>query len=189
MISRSLVVVDQIATFVLSLVLLAVGLLGIWWWTGTSPFPARTITAPVQEAAAMSWWPWASTLLGIILIYLGIRWLASHLSHTTVSELQLRGSGKQGTLVVTAGKVTAAAADTFAETLGVRSAKGTMIRDRGQLIAKISATIEAYADLPAIARQADRVAAEFGQVLGRDDLRCRVELRVARRSKTPARVS
>lgn len=189
MISRPIMALDRVATLVLSLALLTLGLLGIWWWTGTGPLPTKSSTTPVQDVVATGWWPWASALLGLLLVYLGIRWLAAHLSRSTVTELQLRGSGKQGTLIVTAGKVTDAAAESFADTLGVRSAKGTMIRDRGQLVAKITAVVEAYADLPAIAKQADRVAAEFAHVLGRDDLRCRVELRVARRSKTPARVS
>ena len=178
MISRPIMALDRVATLVLSLALLTLGLLGIWWWTGTGPLPTKSSTTPVQDVVATGWWPWASALLGLLLVYLGIRWLAAHLSRSTVTELQLRGSGKQGTLIVTAGKVTDAAAESFADTLGVRSAKGT-----------ITAVVEAYADLPAIAKQADRVAAEFAHVLGRDDLRCRVELRVARRSKTPARVS
>ena len=189
MISRSLLLLDRFATLVLALLLIALGALGIWWWSDTSPLAATTSTDPVQKVVAMTWWPWASAALGLLLVYVGLRWLASHLSRSDVAELQLRGSGQGGALVVNAGKVTDAAADAFADTIGVRSAKGTMTRDRGQLVAKLTAVVEPHADLSVVAQQADVVSAQLAQVLDRNDLRCRVVLHVARRAATVSRVS
>lgn len=189
MISRTLLLLDRVATLLLALVLIAGGALGIWWWTGSSPLATRTNTTALRRVVAMDWWPWASTAVGIVLIYFAIRWIASHLSRSNVSDLTLRGSGHAGTLVVDAGKVSDAAAAAFADTLGVRNAKGSITRDRGQLVAKITATIEPHADLMSISNTADLVSAQLHQVLGRDDVRCRVELRVAKRGTSPARVS
>lgn len=189
MISRKLLLLDRVATLLLALALIAAGALGIWWWTDPSQLAAQTDTSGAQRTVAMDWWPWASAVVGIILIYLGIRWIASHLSRSNVTDLRLRGSGNEGTLVVNAGKVVNAAADAFGDTLGVRAANGNMTRDRGQLVAKISAVIEPHADLSVLARQADLVSSQLSQVLARDDLRCRVELKVARRAHATTRVS
>lgn len=189
MISRKLLLLDRVATLLLALTLIGVGALGIWWWTGPSQLAAQTNTSGAQRIVAMQWWPWASAVVGLILIYLGIRWIASHLSRSNVTDLRLRGSGNDGVLVVNADNVVAAAADAFADTLGVRDTSGAMTRDRGQLVAKISAVIEPHADLAVLATQADLVSGQLSQVLARDDVRCRVELRVARRAHAPARVS
>lgn len=189
MISRRLLLLDRLATLLLAVALLAVGMLGVWWWTGTGSLAPTSNLSAAQRTVAMDWWPWASAVAGVVLVYLGIRWLASHLSRSNVTDLKLRGSGRDGTLVVNAGKVADAAADAFADTLGVRSAKGTITRDRGQLVARITAVVEPQVDLADVARRADLVSAQLSQVLGRDDLRCRVVLSVARSGRAPARVS
>ena len=63
-----------------------------------------------------------------------------------------------------------------------------MLRERGQLVARLRATIEAEADLQAITSAADQVAADLAQVLERDDLHLQVQLKVATRSRSLPRV-
>jgi len=187
MISRKILLIDRIATLVLGLALVAGGALGLWWWSGDSPFVSVSDTGAVQRVVDMVWWPTASVAVGVLLILLGLRWAAAHLSRAKVDKLYLPGSGSQGKLDVDGSKVVGAAADVLADTLGVRSATGKIMRDRGQLVARIDAVIEPEADLGQIAESADLVSAQLAEVLGRDDLRCSVELRVARAGRQLSR--
>lgn len=189
MISRTTLALDKFATLIFALVLIAGGLLGVWWWTGDSSLPARSDTTAVQDLVATDWWPWASATVGVVLILIGVRWVAAHVSTTKVRQLNLTGSGAAGKLGVDGSKVAGAAADAFADTLGVRSAKGRVNRDRGQIVAEINATIEPEADLAQVAEQADLVSAQLAHVLGRGDLRCSVQLTVARNGRSLDRVS
>ncbi len=188
MTSRKLLLLDRVATFLLALVLLALAGMAIWWFTGTSPLPERTKTAALQEVVDQQWWPWAAAAAGVVLILLGLRWLLAHLSSPRVSRLTLRGSHPGGKLAIDASRAASAAAQAFAATPGVRSAKGQIVKDRGRMVATVSAVIEPEADLPLLAAGADQVSADLAEVLGRDDLRCSVQLRVATRGRSLARV-
>lgn len=179
MITRTVLAVDRLATLVLSLALLAGGAGAVWWWTGTSGLPDTLGTTIVSDVTGAAWFPAAAAAAGVVLVLLGLRWLAAHVRRTTVASLHLRGSGRQGRLQVDTSRVAAAAAASYADTLGVRSARGRVLRDRGQLVVRISATIDRDADLALLAEQADRVATELAGVLERPELRCSVELRVA----------
>ncbi len=188
MISRTTLARDRFATLILALVLIAGGVLGVWWWTGDSSLATASDTTAVQDLVGTDWWPWASAVVGVLLILIGIRWIASHVSSTKVRQLNLKGSGSAGKLGVDGSKVAGAAADAFADTLGVRSAKGRVNRDRGQIVAEINATIEPEADLAVVAEQADLISAQLTHVLGRGDLRCSVQLTVARNGRSLDRV-
>lgn len=183
MTSRMMLSLDRAATLVLALALIVVGAGGIWWWTGDSPLPAALDASGVRQQVDSGWWPWASAAAGVVLILLGLRWIAAHVTNRKVKRLHLKGSGAGGRLDVAGSKVAGAAAAAFSDTLGVRSARGSVIRDRGQLVAHLSATIEPEADLRLIAARADVVSAQLAQALDRDDARCSVELKVAARGR------
>ncbi len=188
MTSRKLLLLDRVATLLLALTLLVSAGLAIWWFTGTSPLPERTETSALQEVVARQWWPWAAAAAGVVLILLGLRWLLAHLSNPRVSRLTLGGSHPGGKLAIDASRAASAAAQAFDATPGVRSAKGQIVKDRGRMVAKVSAVIEPEADLSALAASADQVSADLAQVLGRDDLGCSFQLRVATRGRALARV-
>lgn len=179
MMSRSTVALDRVVTVVVGLSLIAAGAAGIWWWSDRSPMAPTVSTASTTDLIEMAWWPWASAAVGVILVLLGLRWILSHLRRHNVSTLHLNGSGRGGRLDVAASKVAGAAADAFSDTLGVRSARGVVVRDRGQLVARLLAVIEPSADLAHLAERADIVSAQLAQALERDDLRCSVQLRVS----------
>lgn len=189
MTSRRTLLIDRLATLVVSVALLAAGLGAVWWWTGRSSLADSVDTGPALDVVGAAWWPVAGAVAGVLLVLLGLRWIAAHLTRQTVGRLTVSGSGRAGRLDAEAGKVVGAAADAFADTLGVRSARGTLVRDRGQLVATITATVERECDLSAVAQHADLVSAQLAQVLERDDVRCRVQLRVARFGSRVARAT
>lgn len=193
MTTRKTLFIDRIATLVLALVLIAGGGAAIWWWSGQSlagyELADTSDTSAVSDVVYAAWFGWAAAAVGIVLALVGIRWIAAHLTTARVARLTLGGSDATGRLDVAGSKVAGAAAQALADTVGIRSAKGAVVRDRGQLVAHLAAVIEPEADLALVARRADEVSAQLAEVLGRDDLRCGVQLRVAARGRTLPRAS
>jgi len=188
--SRAVIGLDRFAAFVVGVVLVAVGALAVLWWLG--PFgwmPDSLDTSPLTDTTSESWWPWVCGAVALVLLVVGLRWLLAHLPTRRVSDLTLPGSRSDGKLRAAAGPVAKAAADVLAATPGVRSAGGRVLHERGQLVARLDATVEAEADLAVIADAADSVAAQVARVLERDDLHCQVQLKVAARSRPMPRVS
>jgi hypothetical protein len=192
MVSRTVLLLDRLTTLVLALLAAAGGLLGLWWWSGRDVsgrmLPETSSTTAVSDALDTPAVAWGVAVVGVVLALVGLRWILAHLPRPTVSRLRLGSSGEHGRSEVLAGKALGAAADAFASTEGVRSAKGVVVRDRGELVARIDATIEPEADLAHVAARADEVTAQRGTVLDRDDLRAAVRLRVAVRGRALSRV-
>ena len=187
--SRGVIAFDRFASLIVGIVLVAAGAFALVWWLDLfSWLPPALNTSPVTDTTSQTWWPWVAGLVGAVLVLLGLRWLAAHIPNGRVGELTLPGSGTQGKLRAAAAPVAKAAAEILEAAPGVRSASGRMLRERGQLVARLRATIEAQADLHAITSAADQVAADLAKVLERDDLRCQIQLKVATRSKSLPRV-
>lgn len=187
--SRGTLALDRVATVLAALVCLVAGAAALVWWSGrTTVLPESVDAAPVTDVTGQSWWPWALGLAGVVLILLGLRWLTAHLPQRGVGLLALPGSSSEGRLQADAGTVADAAAEELGGVRGVRSSRGTVQRDRGQVVVRLTATIEPDADLDAVARGADRASGQLQDVLGRDDLHCRVQLRVAGRGRPQPRV-
>lgn len=186
--TRKTLLLDRLMTLVLALALLVGAAAAFWWYSGRSTWTTKLDVTPVRDLSENAWWPWATAVVGVVLVLVGLRWIAAHLRRQGVGQLHLAGSGEAGRLDAVAGKVAGAAADAFSDTLGVRSARGTVVRDRGQLVARIHAVIEPESDLRLLAQSADRVSAQLAQALGRDDVRCSVQLRVGRLARSLPRV-
>lgn len=187
--SRAVVALDRVATLVGALALIAAGVAGIVWWRGDLGLSGPLDAGAAADLTTQPWWPWVLGLLGAALVLLGLRWLAGHVLTRGVGEVRLPGTGRAGRLTAQVTPVAQAAAEVLADTHGVRSARGTIHRDRGQLVARLRATIEPEADLAVVVASADRVAADLKTVLGREDLHCLVTLNVARSGGRLARVS
>lgn len=189
--SRATLAVDRVVAALLGLVFIAAAVLGFAWWAGRLAVGPKVELSSVSWLPTLtdqSWWPWALGAAGVVLTLLGLRWLVGHLPDRGVSRLTLPGSERAGRLQVAAKPVASAAADALAATPGVRSARGSIQSDRGQLLARIDATIERECDLRAIAAAADAVSADLQNALGRDDLSCQVQLHTARGNRRPPRV-
>lgn len=187
--SRRVITLDRFASFLVGLMVIAAGALAFAWWLTPGWLPRSLDTSPITDVTSQGWWPWVTGLAGAVLVLAGLRWLAGHVPHSRVGEVTLPGSDDDGRLRATATPVAKAAADVLQSTPGVRSATGRVVRERGQLVARLGATIEASADLHSIAFAADQMAADLARVLGRDDLRCLVQLKVATRTRSLPRVS
>lgn len=191
--SRSVLGFDRLAALVLGLVLVAAGAAAAAWglgqltrvWAGA---PQAVSTAGAGDVYGQSWWPGAAAAAAVVLALLGLWWLFAHVPRRSTGPLRLAGSDRSGALAVDGSSAAAAAADVLAETPGVRSASGRVVSDRGQLVAEIDVTAEPDADLAEVAAAVDATGAQLAQVIGRDDLRGRVAVHVARRQRQGSRV-
>jgi hypothetical protein len=187
--TRGTIAVDRAMAVLLALLLIAGGAATLLWGTEQVPgLDGAADLSAVTDAANKSWWPWTVGIGGAVLTLLGLRWLFAHVRRPGTDPIRLKGSDRSGRLTAEAGPVAEAAAQALALTPGVRSAQGAVIRDRGQVVARISATVDPSADLSVVAAAADKVNVQLRDVLGRDDLRCRVQLKLARRSRPLPRV-
>lgn len=182
--SRSSLALDRIAVAVLGLLLIVIGAGALVWNTSWFAGIPETITAPGLALSARSWWwPWAVALAGVVLVLVGLRWLAAHAMAARAHAMPLTGSGEGGTLSADLSSVADAAARRLASDPNVHSAKGTALIDRGRRIMDITATAAA-ADVAAAAAAADRVCCEAVTMLADDTVATRTRIRV----KTTERV-
>lgn len=188
--SRGVLALDRAASLMVGIVAITAGAFAVVWWLDLiSWLPGSLDTTRVTDTTGQSWWPWVAGLSGFVLILMGLRWMAGHIPQKRAGDLSLTGSGPEGKLRVAATPVAKAAAEVLSKAPGVRSATGRVLRERGQLVARLGATIEADADLQTIASAADQVAADLARVLERNDLVCQVRLKVAARSRSLPRVN
>ncbi|MDQ3627983.1 MAG: alkaline shock response membrane anchor protein AmaP [Actinomycetota bacterium] len=189
--TRTTLSVDRIATVVVALLLAVVGLLALEWrfgWLLDLDSSAPISTTGAVDLGTRSWWPWALGAAGVLLVLVGLRWLWAHLLSSRVAQLNLAGTGSDGRLRVNAKSAASTAADVLADNPGVRSARGTLTRDRGQLVVDLRASLTPDADLQDLARVCDTVAADLAHVLERSDLYCRVHLSVTGSGSATSRV-
>lgn len=193
--SRAVLAVDRVVVLVVGIVLALIGLTLVGWYAvaqgwiaAPAGVPVRLDTSGVDDATAAAWWPWALGVAGLLLVLIGLRWLAAHLPDRGVGRLRIAGGTTRDRLEADADDVAHAAADALAAAEGVRSARGRVLRERGQLVATLTATVERGADLEVVAAACDRVCSDLAQVIGRDDVRCAVRLHVARRERALPRV-
>lgn len=176
--SRVVRSVDRVVTFLVGMTIFGLGLLVFVWsslWVDWLPgisllgrLPHSVRFELVAQGAV--WWPWALLAGGIVLVLLGLRWLAAHLRLRRVGYLTLPGSDEQGRLMVDARSVVDAAALEFNLCPGVETAVGSLDAVEGRLVARVSATLSPDADIPGVCADADEVSGRLREVLGRDDL-------------------
>ena len=188
--SRGTVAFDRLATTIVAVALLVAGVGAIVWWLDVAAALGSSLDlSGVRSTIGQSWWPWAAGVVGALLVLLGLRWMLAHLPDRGVGTLRLPGSSAEGRLSAESSPVANAAAELLEGVPGVRSSSGRVLRERGELVAHLGATIEVDADLRTIAAAADEVARDLAMVLGREDLHCQVQLKVATRSRSLPRVS
>ena len=187
--SRATLAVDRVAALIVGLGLVGAGATLLSWWRGDLGLSGALDLSAVVKQTTQPWWPWGVALAGLVLVLLGVRWLVAHIPARGVAKIRLPDTGPQGRLSAEVRSVAQVAAQVLATTQGVRSARGTIQRDRGQIVARLTATIEPHADLHTITAAADAVAADLKSVLQRQDLHCQVNLRVAHRRRDLPRVT
>lgn len=187
--SRALTGLNRFAAVVLGLILLVGGVALVVWYTGHLPRVPHALHANTASTlVGYSWWDWAEGAAGVILILLGLRWLAAHVPSRTSSSVRLAQSDDGGALDVDLRTVANQAATAMSQTAGVSGARGKVGVDRGDATLEVIATIDVDADLAPIIAAAGRTVGQVAHVLGSDTPVTRVRLKVDRASRPAARV-
>ncbi|MEZ0494649.1 hypothetical protein AB2L28_20625 [Kineococcus sp. TBRC 1896] len=186
--SRTVLGLDRLLTFLLGLVLLVGGAAAIAWWAGwlSQVFPGTgdRFAAGTGDAVRAGWFAAVAAAVAVVLAVLALWWLLSHLPRRGTDDLTLAGSETSGRLRLHADAPARTAADLLAAQPGVRGARGRTRTDRGELVLELRATCEPTADLHEVAAAANRISAQTRQVLGRDDVHGRVVLSIARSDRS-----
>jgi len=190
--SRSVLAVDRVVVLLLGLLLIVVGVAAVGWQTGflaavwpDVPDEVAVDTAQLTDGASFA------VLAGVVggaLVVIGLWWLLAHLPRRSVGSLRLPSGPEAGRLVVDPGPAVATAAEVLADDPLIRSARGAVLADRGELVVRLRATVDPDADLGTVVAACDRVLADLAHVLPADQLRSRVELSVLRRGAVGPRV-
>jgi len=189
---RSILAFDRVLVLLLGLVLVAVGVAAVGWqtgflqsvWSGTPD----EIAVDSDQVTGMTNFAVLAGAAGSALVVIGLWWLLAHLPRRSVGSLRLPSGEQPGRLAVDPGPAVATAADVLADEPEVRSARGAVLADRGELVVRLRATVDPDADLGGVVATCDRVLADLAHVLPADQLRSRVELSVLRRAETGPRV-
>lgn len=182
--------IDRIAAFVLGSLLLIVGVAMVIWTTHLIDGTPAYLTAPgLVLAAQTAWWPWAVTAAGILLVVLGLRWLATHRPARRAGNLTLADSNlTDGCLSADLGSLADAAAAELRERPAIRSASGKAVIDRGKPSIHLDVTAAGTDTLAHAAAAADEVAATAVGMLG-DAIAVQTRLHVNTRKPNPRRLS
>ncbi|GCD19595.1 hypothetical protein CTKZ_11570 [Cellulomonas algicola] len=184
--------VDRVLLLLLGLVLVVVGVAAVGWQVGfladVWPSAPRRLAVDTGSVTGESGYPLLLALVGVVLVVLGLWWLLAHLPRRSVGPLRLPGGDRPGRLVVDPGPAVATAAGVLAEDRDVRSARGAVLRDRGETVVRLRTTVEPGADLPGVVAACDRVLADLAHVLPTERLRSRVEISVLREPTSGPRV-
>lgn len=190
---QSVLAFDRVLVLLLGLALLVLGLGAIAWQTGLLarlwPGAPDELHVDTSQLTSKPNFAVIAGAAGVLLIVLGLWWLIAHLPRRGVGPLRLPSTDLPGRLTVDPNAAVATAADVLAEDPTIHSATGAVLADRGQLVVRLRADVDPYADLATVAESCDAVLADLATVLPPDRLRSRVELSVLKRARDTSRVN
>lgn len=190
---RSILGFDRVLVLLLGLLLILVGVAAVGWQTGFLeslwPDVPDEVAVDSGQVTGSSSFAALAGIVGGALVVIGLWWLLAHLPRRSVGSLRLPSGAQPGRLLVDPGPAVATAAEVLAEDPMIRSAKGAVLADRGELVVRLRATVDPDVDLGAVVDACDAVLADLAHVLPTDQLRSRVELSVLRRGAVGPRVS
>ncbi|KRD43746.1 hypothetical protein ASE38_05935 [Cellulomonas sp. Root930] len=190
---RSILGFDRVLVLLLGLLLILVGVAAVGWQTGFLeslwPDVPDEVAVDSGQVTGSSSFAALAGIVGGALVVIGLWWLLAHLPRRSVGSLRLPSGAQPGRLLVDPGPAVATAAEVLAEDPMIRSAKGAVLADRGELVVRLRATVDPDVDLGAVVDACDGVLADLAHVLPTDQLRSRVELSVLRRGAVGPRVS
>lgn len=177
--------IDRVATFIVGLALVALGLLLIDWqyhWA-FGDYPTTLSTNPADEVVAASWFPWVFAALGIILGLLDLFWLLAHLRRRGPSTLRLAASGETGRVQADLRSIAGAAADRLGNLAPVTGVKGTPLTVDSRPVIVLHGCVDPAAAPTAITDAADVCAHDVAAAFPNNEVTCRILLDAPRRAR------
>lgn len=149
--------------------------------TQAPDFSGELPVSPISDAAQSDWWTWACAAAGVVLVALGVRWLAAHRGPARAARITLAGDG-EAALSAEVASVAEVAAGVLGDMPGVQAAKARAVVENGSPTITLTATVAARHGLAAGACAADEVVRTVGLMVG-DTVAVRTLIRVETRRR------
>jgi hypothetical protein len=159
---------ERVAVFAVGVAFMAVGAAAVAWELDWIPGALEQLDlAVVVDLPEAGWWPWAVGGAGLVLVVVGLLWLAAHTRRRTVHRLELSGSDTGGRLTVDSSAVVESTRPTLEEAAGLKLRSGRIIDgDHRERLIDLQAGLDPGADLDEAADAAQRAAEELAANLG-----------------------
>ncbi|OBB58241.1 hypothetical protein A5757_17245 [Mycobacterium sp. 852013-51886_SCH5428379] len=158
--TRSAVALDRLVVALAGLALVAGGAGALWWALGPRAADPLVLGS-AATAVDQTWWPWAAGGVGVLIILVGLRWLAAHHRPPRTRTLDI-GRG----MTADVASVADAAAVALEARPDVVAAGARSVTERGVPTVMLTATVAARAGLPAAVAAVDQVSATVEDMLG-----------------------
>ncbi|MDO3640130.1 hypothetical protein [Mycolicibacterium arseniciresistens] len=173
---------DRMVLGAVGAVLVAVAVLTLRW-TQAPDFSGELLTSPISAAAQHDWWKFACAAAGVVLVVLGVRWLAAHRGPAKAGRVALPGDD-EAALSAEVASVAEVAASVLGDMPGVQGAKARAVVENGLPTITLTATVAARCGLAAGVGAADEVVRTVGLMLG-DTVAVRTLIRVDTKRRHP----
>lgn len=146
--SRAPYKLDRLATIVVALLLIALGLALIDWryHLVLHSYSHRISLGSLPTWAASSWWPWVFFAVTLILGLVGVWWLLSHLRNTTSKQTKMPQSDPHGTITLDAASLASAVADSLQKSGPFISVKASSSQAGAATTVLVTAQLDKHAD-------------------------------------------
>ena len=186
--TRTAVTLDRVASFVIGALLLAAAALAILWSLDRLSGAPRELSAgPVLDASGQGWWPIALLAGGVLLVLVGLRWLATHRPARRISDFTLSTPGGDQHFTADLGSLADATAVAVQAHPAVRSAKAVAIEDRGRPTVVVRATVDSTSRLDDVVTAVDEAASTAATMLGDGDVAILTRVKVPRNDRRGVR--
>jgi hypothetical protein len=192
-VTRTLVGIDRTVGVVLALALVAGGLLLVDWRLDlVTSLPDGVRISPLLDASAAPWWPFATAVVAVVLVLVGLRWIVAHLPRLGNPDTRLADSSGAGRINLDTASVARATAADLQSELVLPQARGRVQVRRGRPTVQLDAHCAPGVDVADLRERAEQVARDMARAFPSGDLPLRVVVAAPRRRdrgrRTTARV-
>lgn len=150
--SRAPYKIDRLATIVVAILMLALGLVLLDWryHLVLHGYPKQISLGSLAIWADTSWWAWAFAAITLLLGVLGLWWLLAHLRRNTIKATKMPQSGPQGTITMDTSSLANAIAQTLQDAGPFSSVAANATQDGRATTVLVNAYPDQQADGPSI---------------------------------------
>lgn len=161
--TRAAVAFDRLVLFLVGAALVTLAVATVMWQRRELG-GGRELRVIGLEYTATTWWPWASAVVGVLLVVVGARWLLSHRWPARAGDVAL-GRNASG-LSADVSAAARAAADRLSEQPAVLKATGTAVVEHGRPTVTLTVTVPARRGLALVTGEVDDIAGTLSAMLG-----------------------
>lgn len=161
--SRAPYKLDRLATIVVAVLLIALGLVLIDWryHLVLHTYSRRISLGPVPQWATTSWWPWALAAATVVLGLIGLWWLLAHLRRATANDTKMAQSDPGGTITLDTSSLATAMADALQASGPFAAVKASTTRVGHTTMVLLTARPGEHADGPSISQATQNLGAQL----------------------------